>query len=491
MNDDLITVSDYIKPDVSENAEKYSKEELRIRMEEHRGVECSSSEKIYIRSRIFADYILRRRVDLKRLDSNKKYIKNQKTNIYESLSDTILKRICMEIMDELDNELYDHVNEHSLMRYIDIQAKTYHHLNVSDRHILFPNGFYDLTDMEFHEGFEIDTFVTYMMGFEYDPDAQCPVWLNALKQMFPDDTEAVMTVVQEIMGYTFLYDSAPADTLFLLYGKGRNGKSIFNFVLRKLHGEDNVAGVPLNELCNQFALSAVYGKRVCICPEHSQEKLLNTATLKALTGRDAVKVEEKYETPFTAVFNTKIIINSNHYLRTDDTSVGFWERILPVLFSVTFLHPDEYKEKAGSPYFSERDTHLEEKLEKELPGIFVWAIEGLCRLKKNGYSFSKSQSVINLKNEMMQYCKPVLAFVIECVRQGNLDKKSGKRDIFKSSMLHDRFLAWAEDKTLEVSDYRNPRVFRKAFLEALQEQGIIVTVRKKSVDYYIGIIVCS
>jgi len=41
-------------------------------------------------------------------------------------------------------------------------------------------------------------------------------------------------------------------------------------------------------------------------------------------------------------------------------------------------------------------------------------MEGLKWLKANGWVFTKSEKITELKNEMMMYCKPVAAFVTEC-----------------------------------------------------------------------------
>lgn len=487
MNDNSIHTDDYIKPDLSENRKKLDRDELRVRMEEHRGIEYLDKGRIRVNTRIFADYVLRHRIRLFRLDSGGRYIKNQNRHNYEEVSEVTLKKICMEIMDELDDSLYEYVKEERLLGFIDKHAESCRRLEIDDRYLLFPNGIYSIQDMSFDEKFETEAVLTYQMGFEYDPDAECPEWKKALAKMFPDDTEAVTAVVQEMMGYSFLYDSAPADTLFYLYGRGRNGKSIISFVLRKLHGEENIAGIPLADLGGRFNLSALLGKRVCICPENPQLKILDTSTLKALTGRDAVKVEKKYETPGTAVFNTKIIVNSNHYLRADDNSAGFWGRILPIPFKVTFLHAKELAEKVKSRYFRKRDTRLEKKLEKEMSGIFNWAMAGLVRLKANGWAFTASKIVAELKNQMISYCRPVSAFVTECVKQGNYERQKGKYDSIKSSEVHRRFLKWAENNGLEVSDYSMSRKFRKSFMESLKEQGISAKIVKRSVDFYVGI----
>ena len=486
---DMIRVSDYIILDTKESklSNAKHKNECRRVMEAHRGVEYLDKDRKHVSPKTFAGYILRYRINLFRLDSSERYIKNQIRHNYEQVSDVTLRKICMNIMDELDNRLYEIVKEERLLGFIDKLSESYKRLVIDDKHLLFPNGIYSLQDRSFDDKFETDALLTYQMGFMYDPDAECPEWKKALAKMFPDDTKAVISVIQEMMGYSCLYDSAPADTLFYLYGKGRNGKSIISFVLRKLHGEENIAAMPLAELGDRFSLSALLEKRVCICPENPQLKILDTSTLKALTGRDAVKVEKKYETPGTTVFNTKIIVNSNHYLRADDHSTGFWERILPIPFKVTFLPVKELVKKVKSRYFKERDTKLEKKLEGEMAGIFNWAMEGLMRLKDNGWAFTDSKSVAELKNEMILHCRPVLVFVTACVMQGNSDKRKGERDIIKSSDVHGRFLKWAENKGLEVSDCKDSRKFRKLFMESLEERGISAKIIKNSLDCYVGI----
>lgn len=482
-----INVSEYIKPDSNKNRLFNTNEEIKLKMAEHRGIEYGDNGKIHFSARKFAGYVLKRRISLFRLDSGVRYVKNQKKHNYEQVSDVILSKICMKIMDELDRKIYEMVNEKRILDFIDRLALSYRDLDIDNKHLLFPNGIFDIENMTFDNKFETEAVLTYQMGFAYDPDAECPNFKKALARMFPDDTEAVTAVLQEMMGYTFLYDSAPADTLFYLYGKGRNGKSIISFVMRKLYGECNIAGVPLAGLSERFNLSALLDKRICICPENSKEKILDTSTLKALTGREAVKTERKYADPVTVVLNTKIIVNSNHYLRTDDQSTGFWERVLPIPFKVTFLPVNDVVKKPKSRYLKRRDTRLEQKIEKELSGIFNWSMEGLAQLNANAWTFTESQDIIDLKNKMIAYCKPVSAYISHYITQGNLDHENGKPDRIRSSEVFQKFIKWAEDNALEITDLRSARIFRKIFLESLEEQGISVDVIKISVEYYVGI----
>ncbi len=156
MNDNSIHTDDYIKPDLSEDRKKLDRDELRVRMEEHRGIEYLDKGRIRVNTRIFADYVLRHRIRLFRLDSGGRYIKNQNRHNYEEVSEVTLKKICMEIMDELDDSLYEYVKEERLLGFIDKHAESCRRLEIDDRYLLFPNGIYSIQDMSFDEKFETE-----------------------------------------------------------------------------------------------------------------------------------------------------------------------------------------------------------------------------------------------------------------------------------------------------------------------------------------------
>ena len=102
---DMIRVSDYIILDTKESklSNAKHKNECRRVMEAHRGVEYLDKDRKHVSPKTFAGYILRYRINLFRLDSSERYIKNQIRHNYEQVSDVTLRKICMNIMDELDN----------------------------------------------------------------------------------------------------------------------------------------------------------------------------------------------------------------------------------------------------------------------------------------------------------------------------------------------------------------------------------------------------
>jgi putative DNA primase/helicase len=61
-------------------------------------------------------------------------------------------------------------------------------------------------------------------------------------------------------------------------------------------------------------------------------------------------------------------------------------------------------------FYGKEDVTLTAKLMEELPGILLWAIEGLKRLRPRSH-FVQPESVLEAVREMEDLSSPVLAFV--------------------------------------------------------------------------------
>lgn len=474
MNDNIIDIRSFIKKDKKEKVGN---------MKKNRGV-GHNGKFITVQERVFSDYIVKR-IDLIRTEGNEYYIKNQVKKIYQKISTKSLTAVFMSIMEECGN-YYDYLREERLCTYVDKKIKVLKAFKEDKRFLVFPNGIYDLETYTFDSSFKEDVFTTYQMAYMYDENAECVEWKNALSKMFMKKEQDSLILLQEIFGYIFCV-SSKADKLFYFFGRGRNGKSIVCNVMGRLIGEENIASSSFGSLTERFELSHIYNKRVCICPENSKAIITDTSVIKALTGRDSVKIELKYQQPFSEKLSTKIIVNSNHYLKVNDNSYGFWKRILPVNFRITFVSQEDYDSVENTDFMRIMDTNLEEKLDQELSGIFNWAMEGLKRLQGNNWNFTEIENSKKLKNEMMGYSIPVMSFVKEQVRQGNYDKKRGKVNSIKSSLIHSYFLNWVDSKFIDARSYRDSRVFHKEFKDTLFKVGIRFEVKKNSVDYYKGI----
>jgi putative DNA primase/helicase len=68
-------------------------------------------------------------------------------------------------------------------------------------------------------------------------------------------------------------------------------------------------------------------------------------------------------------------------------------------------------------FYGQENHGLTQELMAELPGILVWAIDGLRRLRERGH-FVQPKAVEDAVREMEDLASPVMAFVRECCQVG-------------------------------------------------------------------------
>ncbi|MFC1607142.1 phage/plasmid primase, P4 family [Candidatus Latescibacterota bacterium] len=135
-----------------------------------------------------------------------------------------------------------------------------------------------------------------------------------------------VTTLYELVGYS-LYRDYPYQKLFMLYGSGSNGKSVFTNILTNLLGVENTSQVPVDELQhNKFAPGRLYGKFINIASEMDYKKLSKTSQLKQASGGDYLSCERKFKEPFPFKNYAKLIFNTNQLPRTDDKTDAFYRR---------------------------------------------------------------------------------------------------------------------------------------------------------------------
>lgn len=201
---------------------------------------------------------------------------------------------------------------------------------------------------------------TTQFPYAWDADATCPKfdhWLNTMLE--PDQ----ITLAWKILGYMMLSGN-PLQSAFLLYGKGSNGKSTFAHVIEHLVGDPNVSAVSLKELNERFGTSDIIGKIANVVGDIDSEYQMSTATIKQVTGGDAIRFERKGRDGFRAVLWATCLFSANKIPGTSDRSEGYAERWVP-------LH---FKRKASEHRI---EGFAEENLWEEIPGIAAKAVKAL------------------------------------------------------------------------------------------------------------------
>jgi putative DNA primase/helicase len=77
--------------------------------------------------------------------------------------------------------------------------------------------------------------ITKIANAEYDPDADCPMWKQFVREIM-DYKADIIRFVQTASGWSLSGDISE-QTMFILYGTGANGKSTFlNTIMYLLGG---------------------------------------------------------------------------------------------------------------------------------------------------------------------------------------------------------------------------------------------------------------
>src|SRR5699024_2098811 len=86
------------------------------------------------------------------------------------------------------------------------------------------NGYVDLKAGTLNEH-DRNKFFTRISNVEYTDKIDCDLWVDFLKQIFNNDM-VLIEYIQKAVGYS-LSGSTEEQMMFILYGNGRNGKSVF------------------------------------------------------------------------------------------------------------------------------------------------------------------------------------------------------------------------------------------------------------------------
>jgi putative DNA primase/helicase len=209
----------------------------------------------------------------------------------------------------------------------------------------------------------------------YDPVARCERFSQFLDEVFNGDRQ-IMDFVQKAMGYS-LTGLTVEQVLFILYGTGANGKSIFLNLMGDLLGDYSITtpastfkDTPYHDsIPNDIARMA--GARFIKSIEVKEGTKLNEERIKALTGGDRITARFLHNEFFEFIPVGKFWIAANHKPVVRGSDEAIWRRIRLIPFEV-FIPPEK------------RDPHLSEKLRAELPGILAWAVEGCLKWQVEG-----------------------------------------------------------------------------------------------------------
>ena len=198
----------------------------------------------------------------------------------------------------------------------------------------FKNGVWNWTTRKLEQHSHADYFVS-VTDYALETAGTTPETDKYFDLIFGENAKTV----REFIGYSFYPSYEKIQALLILLGSGGDGKStFFKRFLERLIGCDNVASVNLRDLAsgkeNNFKLRELHRKHVNTASELSdfENKLIDTSTLKALTGGDKLNASVKGGGDIRFANYAKLWVATNELVSFRDTSHGWGRRIFVVDF---------------------------------------------------------------------------------------------------------------------------------------------------------------
>ena len=309
--------------------------------------------------------------------------------------------------------------------------------------------------------FSMYDYTTVQLPYYYDPDADCKVWkkfINDITNGRIDD----QAVLQEYAGYTLL-PHCKFQTALMLKGGGSNGKSVFFDIIKAIlggtgdDGRGYVSSTDPSKWGQDFRLMSLRHSWVNISYDMEKDMRGSEGVFKKVTAGEVLEDSYKHKDPISFNTRSKLMMACNYFPQVNDTSEGFMRRWLIVELPMHFVRKEKVR-----PFTNDRelDPFLEDKLMKELPGIFNWILAGLQRLLKQG-EFTLTANHDRLINEFRTANNPLYAFVDE---NTEYFKGSDEGHIVERHAIFLRYAEWADkNKILPLPSNRFYSNMRSVF----------------------------
>ena len=287
--------------------------------------------------------------------------------------------------------------------------------------------------------------ITKITNTNYDPDAECPRWMQFLDEIF-NSNQNLIKFMQRAVGYA-LTSEIREHVLLVLHGTGRNGKSTLLETLIEILGDYAKPSAPdlLMQKRNDThptEIAELKGMRLVACVETEEGHRLKEGLVKRLTGGDTQKGRFIHQDWFEFRQTHKLFLAVNRKPDIRGTDEGIWSRIRLIPFDVKI---DDDKQ----------DPKLMQKLIKEAPGILAWAVQGCLDWQNEG--LGNPQEVRQASTNWRQDADVVGRFIEDrCIIKESATAPGG--------LLYSEYQDWCDSQGERPNS-------NKIFAEKLREKG--------------------
>ncbi len=304
--------------------------------------------------------------------------------------------------------------------------------------------------------------ITRQAGALYDRGAKCPRWLEFLHSIMEGDVDTI-GFIRRALGYT-LTGLTTEEMLFICYGFGANGKSVFSNVISRILGDYSQMAPPSlltvrrdGDSGPRNDIARLCGARGLQINELQQGDRLDEQVVKMLAGREQLSARFLHREFFDFWPTAKPWLRTNHRPIVTGDDDGIWRRIALIPFKLKVAE-------------SERNPWLEQQLMEESAGILAWMVEGCLEWQRVGLSPSAL-----VRNESASY-RTESDLLGEFLQDEAISEPSERT---MQSVAFDRWRVWCERGALRSGT-------KASFTRKLSERGFKES-KSNGQRYYAGL----
>jgi putative DNA primase/helicase len=288
--------------------------------------------------------------------------------------------------------------------------------------------------------FTEEHFFEYRFGFDYQPEAKCPLNQSFLDSILPDERD--QSLVYEYLAHTLSPSKLFQQADLMFYGTGGNGKGTLARVFNAFVGSENWKTVSMEALEKNARFQTLFliGRRVLCDPEMPPFDKAMYNVYKQTTGEDGISVEVKGGKIFDAIIQARYLILTNKPPRSELNDDSFFRRFAIVKFEKT-IPPEQ------------ADARLTKKLvsQEELNGLFMKVYPLFAKIREQG-RYTMGPRIEETRETYNLLANPISRFIKETL---NLEPSSTTLPISKEEVfvLYRKWAKARKQRDLTVEEF--------------------------------------
>lgn len=241
---------------------------------------------------------------------------------------------------EIEAEMIKHIpnlnkaKRSEVLAYLDIMIRENTPVSTPD-YIAFANGVYNIKTDEL-KPFNPAYVIVNKIPWNYNADAADSGVDTVLNNISCGDA-SIRMLLEEMVGYT-MYRRNELGKAFILTGGGKNGKSTFLTMVKRMLGLENISALDMKKLGDRFSTVMLFNKLANIGDDISDDFLSDPSEFKKIVTGELIDAEQKGQPKFQFEPYAKMMFSANSIPRIGKgrDSAAVLRRLVIIPFNATF-----------------------------------------------------------------------------------------------------------------------------------------------------------